>query len=62
MFSKTFSKDDAIVCNLEDQPFEIFAEKEEDLISQMVDDLLLRYENMKLDNFIKEIRGGLGIK
>ena len=44
------------------QPFEIFAEKEDDLISQMIDDLLLRYENMKLDNFIKEIREGLRIK
>lgn len=44
------------------QAFEIFAEKEEDLISQNVDDLLLKYEYMKLDNFIKEIREGLRIK
>lgn len=44
------------------QPFEIFAENEEDLLPQMFDDLLQTYDNMKLDDFLKEIRESLKIK
>ena len=44
------------------QPFEIFAENEEDLLSNTLDDLLQTYDNMKLDDLLKEIRQCFKIK